>query len=30
MRRIRPEDWYSVRRLDDDVTSICEPYIQEF
>ncbi|GMB79913.1 MBL fold metallo-hydrolase [Shinella zoogloeoides] len=30
MRRIRPEDWYSVRRLDDDVTYICEPYIQEF
>lgn len=30
MRRIRPEDWYSVRRLDDDVTAISEPYIQEF
>ncbi len=30
MRRIRPEDWYSVRRLDDDVTYICEPHIREF
>nr|WP_298094181.1 MBL fold metallo-hydrolase [uncultured Shinella sp.] len=30
MQRIRPEDWYSVRRLDDDVTAISEPYIQEF
>lgn len=29
-RRMRPEDWYSVRRLDDDVTYICEPHIQEF
>lgn len=28
--RIRPEEWYSVRRLDDDVTYICEPHIQEF
>lgn len=28
--RMRPEDWYSVRRLDDDVTYICEPHIQEF
>lgn len=28
--RIRPEDWYSVRRLDDDVSYICEPHIQEF
>ncbi len=30
MQRIRPEDWYSTRRLDDDVTSICEPHIREF
>ena len=30
MRRIRPEDWYSVRRLDAGVTAIGEPYIQEF
>jgi len=30
MRRIRPEDWYSIRRLDDGVTAISEPYIQEF
>lgn len=29
-QRMRPEDWYSVRRLDDDVTYICEPHIQEF
>ncbi len=28
--RMRPEDWYSVRRLEDDVTYICEPHIQEF
>lgn len=28
--RMRPEDWYSIRRLDDDVTYICEPHIQEF
>jgi len=30
MRRIAPQDWYRVRRLDDDVTAIDEPYIQEF
>ena len=30
MQRIRPEDWYSIRRLDDGVTAISEPYIQEF
>ena len=30
MKRIAPEDWYSVRRLGDDVTSISEPFIQEF
>lgn len=30
MRRIAPQDWYRVRRLDDDVTAISEPYIQEF
>ncbi len=29
-QRMRNEDWYSVRRLDDDVTYICEPHIQEF
>ena len=28
--RMRPEDWYSVCRLDDDVSYICEPHIQEF
>lgn len=30
MQRIRPADWYSLRRLDDDVTFISEPHIQEF
>lgn len=30
MKRIAPEDWYSVRRLGDDVTYICEPFIREF
>lgn len=30
MQRIAPESWYSTKRLDDDVTYICEPYIQEF
>lgn len=30
MDRARPEDWYRVRRLDDGVTFIDEPFIQEF
>ncbi|MCY1325549.1 Hydroxyacylglutathione hydrolase [compost metagenome] len=30
MQRIAPKDWYRVRRLDDGVTAIDEPYIQEF
>lgn len=30
MRRIRPEDWYRIRHLDDGVTWIDEPYIREF
>ncbi|WP_046119680.1 MBL fold metallo-hydrolase [Ensifer aridi] len=30
MRRIAPEDWYAVKRLDDDVTAISEPFIKEF
>ena len=30
MQRIAPQDWYRVRRLDDGVTAIDEPYIQEF
>jgi glyoxylase-like metal-dependent hydrolase (beta-lactamase superfamily II) len=30
MQRIAHENWYSTKRLDDDVTYICEPYIQEF
>ncbi|WP_312841705.1 hypothetical protein [Sinorhizobium psoraleae] len=30
MRRIAPEDWYAVKRLEDDVTSISAPFIQEF
>ncbi len=28
--RIRPEDWYATKRLDDGVTYICEPHIEEF
>ncbi len=30
MERIDPGKWYALRRLDDDVTAISEPYIQEF
>lgn len=30
MQRAKPEDWYSVRKLGDDVTYICEPHIVEF
>ena len=30
MQRIRPENWYAVSRLSDDVTYICEPHIKEF
>ena len=30
MTRIPAKDWYRVRRLDDDVTHIDEPFIQEF
>ena len=30
MQRIAPENWYATKRLDDDVTYICEPFIQEF
>ena len=30
MMRISPEKWYAVRHLDDDVTAISEPYIEEF
>ncbi|WP_457585405.1 MBL fold metallo-hydrolase [Ensifer canadensis] len=30
MRRIASKDWYQVKRLEDDVTYICEPFIQEF
>ncbi|MCR9150118.1 MAG: MBL fold metallo-hydrolase [Rhodobacteraceae bacterium] len=30
MERARPEDWYRTRRLDDGVTFIDEPFIQEF
>lgn len=30
MKRIKPEDWYRTTRLDDDVTYICEPHIEEF
>lgn len=30
MQRIKPENWYAVHRLSDDVTYICEPHIKEF
>ena len=30
MRRARPEDWYRIRRLGDDVTLIDEPWIHEY
>lgn len=30
MKRISADKWYQVKRLNDDVTSISEPYIQEF
>ena len=30
MQRAKPEDWYRVRKLDDDVTFIDEPFIEEF
>ncbi|OCJ07845.1 MBL fold metallo-hydrolase [Rhizobium sp. AC44/96] len=30
MERIDPGKWYALRRLEDDVTAISEPYIQEF
>ncbi|MDW5312609.1 MBL fold metallo-hydrolase [Rhizobium sp. PL01] len=30
MQRIFAEKWYQVKRLDDDVTAISEPFIQEF
>jgi glyoxylase-like metal-dependent hydrolase (beta-lactamase superfamily II) len=30
MDRARPEDWYRIRSLSDDVTFIDEPFIQEF
>lgn len=30
MKRINPEDWYSVKKIADDVTYICEPFIEEF
>ncbi|BAI76216.1 beta-lactamase (plasmid) [Azospirillum sp. B510] len=30
MERARAEDWYALRRLDDGVTAISEPFIQEF
>ena len=30
MLRISSDKWYATTRLDDDVTYICEPYIQEF
>jgi hypothetical protein len=30
MQRIPPENWYSMKGLEDDVTYISEPFIQEF
>ncbi|MEK1897644.1 MAG: MBL fold metallo-hydrolase [Rhizobium sp.] len=30
MERISPDKWYATRRLDDDITAISEPFIQEF
>ncbi|MCE8008557.1 MBL fold metallo-hydrolase [Aestuariivita sp.] len=30
MERARPEDWYRIRRVGDEVTLIDEPHIQEF
>jgi glyoxylase-like metal-dependent hydrolase (beta-lactamase superfamily II) len=30
MDRIAPENWYQTKKIDDDVTHICEPYIKEF
>ena len=30
MERARAEDWYALRRLDDGITAISEPFIQEF
>jgi len=30
VRRARPEDWYRIRRLGDDVTLIDEPWIHEY
>ncbi len=30
MERARPEDWYRIRKLSDDVTFIDEPFIHEF
>lgn len=30
MIRAKPEDWYAVRKIGDDVTYICEPHVKEF
>jgi glyoxylase-like metal-dependent hydrolase (beta-lactamase superfamily II) len=30
MKRAKPEDWYRIRKVGDDVTSISEPHIEEF
>lgn len=30
MDRIKPQDWYRVEKVGDDVTYICEPFIKEF
>ncbi len=28
--RVKPEDWYALIKIDDDITYICEPFIKEF
>lgn len=30
MERAKAQDWYRVKRLDDDITAISEPFIEEF
>ncbi len=30
MNRINPQDWYDIKKVGDDVTYICEPFIKEF
>lgn len=30
LERIKPEDWYELKKIDSDITYISEPFIQEF